>query len=157
MKRTAITLLTTLLIANGFAASSAMAAPGDNQGGPVIPHQQNGQPQRQGQGPQQGPGNGPGHQRHGQERPQQGGDRGRGEPHRQQGDRFAYHGNDFRRGHAAPKSFRGDKYRVNDWRARGLSQPPQGHYWAAINGNYVLMAATTGIITSIIMNSALSR
>ncbi|MBS0910465.1 RcnB family protein [Tatumella sp. JGM118] len=169
MKRTAITLLTTLLIANGFAASSAMAATGDNQGGQVIPHPQNGQPQ--GHGPQQGPGNGPDHQGNGQNRPQQGGnrgghdephgqqggDRGRGEPHGQQAERFAYHGNDFRRGHAAPKNFRGDKYRVNDWRARGLSQPPQGHYWAAINGNYVLMAATTGIITSIIMNSALPR
>ena len=157
MKRTTIALLTTLLIANGFSVSSAMAAPGDNQGGPVIPHPQNSQPQRQGHGPQQGPGNGPEHQGHAQDRPQHGGDRGRGEPPRQQADRFAYHGNDFRRGHAAPKRFRGDKYRVNDWRSRGLSQPPQGHYWAAINGNYVLIAATTGIITSIIMNSALSR
>ena len=167
MKRTTLTLLTTLLMTNGFAATSALAAPGDNQGTPVIPHQQNGQQQTQGHGSQQRPGNGPGQQDnhrqpggdHGGNEPhrQAGGERGQGEPHRQHADRFAYHGNDFRRGHAAPERFRGDQYRVNDWHARGLPQPPQGHYWAAIDGNYVLMAVTTGIITSIILNSALSH
>lgn len=151
MKRTTIALLTTLLITNGVGISSAMAAPGDDQGRPV-PHQQN---DHQGQGPQH-QGQGQQHQG-GQNRPQQAGDREHGQPHRQQASRFAFHGNDFRRGHAAPESYRGAQYRVNDWRARGLSQPPQGHYWANINGNYVLMAAATGIITSIILNGALSR
>ena len=151
MKRTTMALLTTLLITNGVGISSAMAAPGDDQGRPV-PHQQN---DYQGQGPQ-GQERGPQHQ-DGQNRPQQAGNRDRGQPHRQQVSRFAFHGNDFRRGHPAPESYRGAQYRVDDWRARGLSQPPQGHYWANINGNYVLMAAATGIITSIILNGALSH
>ncbi len=151
MKRTTIALLTTLLITNGVGISSAMAAPGDDQGRP-MPHQQNGHQDQNGHQQQ-----GPQHPGNGQNRPQPAGDRGHAEPRHQQAQRFAYHGNDFRRGHAVPQNYRGDQYRVNDWRARGLSQPPQGHYWANINGNYVLMAAATGIITSIILNSALSH
>ena len=115
MKRTTITLLTTLLITNGVGISSAMAAPGDDQGRPV-PHQQN---DHQGQGPQhQGQGQGQQHQG-GQNRPQQAGDREHGQPHRLQATRFAFHGNDFRRGHAAPESYRGAQYRMNEWRVRG--------------------------------------
>lgn len=148
MKRTTIALLTTLLITNGVGISSAMAAPGDDQGRPV-PHQQNGQQGPQHQGPQH---QGPQH-KGGQNR----GERGHGQPQRQQASRFAFHGNDFRKGHAAPQSYRGAQYRVNDWRSHGLSQPPRGHYWANINGNYVLMAAATGVITSIILNGALSH
>ncbi|KEA50447.1 membrane protein [Mangrovibacter sp. MFB070] len=72
-----------------------------------------------------------------------------------QGDHFAWNGHDFRRGHPAPDRFRGDDYRVNDWRDRGLPNPPSGQHWAYIDGNYVLIAAATGVITSIILNSAL--
>ncbi|MBJ7220667.1 MULTISPECIES: RcnB family protein [unclassified Brenneria] len=71
-------------------------------------------------------------------------------------DHFAWNGNDFRKGQAAPKHFRGDNYRVNDWRVRGLREPPAGQHWAYINGNYVLIAAATGIITAILLNSALN-
>lgn len=67
---------------------------------------------------------------------------------------FAWNGHDFRRGHTAPQEFRSDRYRVNDWRDRGLKEPPRGEYWSNINGNYVLIAAATGVITSIILNSA---
>ncbi|MFC3395718.1 RcnB family protein [Brenneria rubrifaciens] len=70
-------------------------------------------------------------------------------------DHFAWRGNNFRKGHPAPQRFRGDDYRVNDWRARGLGEPPAGQHWAHIDGNYVLIAATTGIITAILMNGAL--
>ncbi|RLM18623.1 hypothetical protein BIY29_17995 [Brenneria alni] len=71
-------------------------------------------------------------------------------------DHFVWGGNDFRRGHPVPQRYRGDGYRVNDWRMRGLRQPPAGHHWAYVNGNYVLIAAATGIITAILLNSALN-
>lgn len=54
-----------------------------------------------------------------------------------------------------PPRFRGDDYRVYDWHARGLQAPPPGEHWAYIDGNYVLIAAATGIITSIIMSTML--
>ncbi|MFE8116041.1 RcnB family protein [Brenneria goodwinii] len=71
-------------------------------------------------------------------------------------DHFASGGNDFRKGHQVPQRFRGNDYRVNDWRARGLREPPAGQHWAYIDGNYVLIAAATGIITAILLNSALN-
>lgn len=70
------------------------------------------------------------------------------------GDRFAWRGHDFRRGFPAPPEFRGPHYRVDDWRARGLYEPPRGEHWAFIDGNYVLVAAATGIITAILLNNA---
>lgn len=79
----------------------------------------------------------------------------RSSPHFQERDRFVARGNDFRKGHPVPQRFRGDDYRVNDWRARGLREPPAGQHWAYIDGNYVLIAAATGVIAAILMNSAL--
>lgn len=70
------------------------------------------------------------------------------------GDRFAWGGHDFRRGYPAPPEFRGPHYRVDDWRDRGLYEPPRGEHWAYIDGNYVLVAAATGIITAILLNGA---
>lgn len=75
------------------------------------------------------------------------------ESHHRAGDHFAWNGQDFRRGHAVPQDYRSDRYRVSDWHKRGLRQPPQGQHWAYINGNYVLIAAATGIITSILLNA----
>ncbi|WJY14513.1 RcnB family protein [Pectobacteriaceae bacterium CE90] len=72
-------------------------------------------------------------------------------------DHFAWKGHDFRKGRPMPSHFQGQRYRVHDWRARGLQQPPSGHYWSYIDGNYVLIAATTGVITAIILNSAVNH
>ncbi len=68
-----------------------------------------------------------------------------------------WRGNDFRKGHPAPAPFRGDEYRVRDWSDRGLPPPPEGHHWSHIDGNYVLIAAATGIITSILVSGALGH
>lgn len=76
---------------------------------------------------------------------------------RHEQDHFAWRGNDFRKGHPAPAPFRGDEYRVRDWSDRGLPPPPEGHHWSYIDGNYVLIAAATGIITSILVSGALSH
>ena len=40
-----------------------------------------------------------------------------------------------------------------DWRSRHLRRPPRGYEWREVDGNYVLAAAATGIIASIIANS----
>ncbi len=74
-----------------------------------------------------------------------------------EGSRFASYGNEFRRGHPAPVRFRGAEYQVNDWRDRGLPPPPDGQHWSYIDGNYVLIAAATGVITAIILNGALNH
>lgn len=78
----------------------------------------------------------------------------RGDRHFESRDRFAWQGHDFRRGHPVPPHFRDDDYRVSDWHARGLREPPRGEHWAYIDGNYVLIAAATGVITSILLNNA---
>lgn len=120
---------------------------------------------------QQGPGNGPqanNHQGNGDSRGPDRGDQGRGGPdsrdshdnrhqERHEQDHFAWNGHDFRRGQPAPEHFRGNDYRVNDWHNRGLPSPPRGQHWSYIDGNYVLIAAATGIITSILINGALNH
>ena len=40
-----------------------------------------------------------------------------------------------------------------DWHARHLRRPPHGYEWREVDGNYVLAAAATGIIASVIANS----
>lgn len=44
--------------------------------------------------------------------------------------------------------------RVEDWRAYHLRQPPRGYEWREVDGNYVLAAAATGIIASVIAATA---
>jgi Ni/Co efflux regulator RcnB len=40
-----------------------------------------------------------------------------------------------------------------DYREHHLRKPPRGHEWRQVDGNYVLAATVTGIISSIIANS----
>jgi Ni/Co efflux regulator RcnB len=45
------------------------------------------------------------------------------------------------------------RYVVNDWQARGLRTPPRGYRWVRENnnsGDYLLIAAATGLIASIL-------
>ncbi|MTD39667.1 hypothetical protein GIX45_13805 [Erwinia sp. CPCC 100877] len=72
-------------------------------------------------------------------------------------DHFAWNGHDFRKGKPLPHGFRDDRYRVSDWRGRGLPAPPSGHHWSYIDGNYVLIAAATGVVASILLSGALNR
>jgi len=59
----------------------------------------------------------------------------------------------FRRGDHMPRHYRGHSYRVHNWSTYGLSYPPRGHYWVQVDNDFVLIAAATGIITSIILNN----
>ncbi|MFP1760483.1 RcnB family protein [Lonsdalea quercina] len=149
MKKITLAMVMTVFTASSLLSTVSSAAGPDHQDGKQW---------------QQGPGS----QQHGGHDGNRGGQAnrgGHGEPGRQQshvqrgGDRdhFVSHGHDFRRGKPAPARYRGNDYRVNDWRARGLRQPPSGQHWAYIDGNYVLIAAATGVITSIILNSALQH
>jgi Ni/Co efflux regulator RcnB len=38
-----------------------------------------------------------------------------------------------------------------DYRGRHLRKPPRGYEWREVDGNYVLAAAATGLIASIIL------
>ena len=39
-----------------------------------------------------------------------------------------------------------------DWHSRHLRHPPRGYEWRQVDGNYVLAAAATGLIASVIAN-----
>jgi Ni/Co efflux regulator RcnB len=59
----------------------------------------------------------------------------------------------WRRGERISRNEWGQYQRV-DWRRHHLRQPPRGYEWRQSNdGNYVLAAAATGLIASIIANS----
>jgi Ni/Co efflux regulator RcnB len=45
------------------------------------------------------------------------------------------------------------RYQRVDWRHHHLRRPPRGYEWREVDGNYVLAAAATGLIASIIANS----
>jgi len=107
-----------------------------------------------------GPGNGPGHDRgrdrgpHGHDAPQgHGGPPGRDDHHGRHDyghDRAPHHG--WRKGgHIADNYYRDDRYWVRDWHSRHLPEPPRGHRWLQVDGDYVLAAVATGVITAIIL------
>ena len=80
-------------------------------------------------------------------------DRDRGGDHHDQGGRGDFHRHaEWRKGyHMRQEDWsRGQQI---DWRSRHLRRPPRGYEWREVDGNYVLAAAATGIIASIIANS----
>lgn len=54
-------------------------------------------------------------------------------------------------GHIADHYYRDDRYWVRDWHSRRLPEPPHGHRWLDIDGDYVLAAVATGVITAIVL------
>jgi Ni/Co efflux regulator RcnB len=57
----------------------------------------------------------------------------------------------YRRGGRVPVDYRGGHYVVNDWRGNHLRQPPRGYHWVrSDNGDFLLVAVSTGIIASIL-------
>lgn len=60
----------------------------------------------------------------------------------------------YKKGGHMPAQYRGSSYVVTDWRARHLRQPPRGYHWVrSDNGDFLLVAITTGVISSIIANA----
>ncbi|MCA1175749.1 MULTISPECIES: RcnB family protein [unclassified Pantoea] len=155
MKKTTLSLIASLIACSTLFSSVSWAdGPGDQR------WQQHGGDQHQdhGRGPDHGGDRGPDHGNN------RGPDRGpdhhdryadhRGPDGHHDGDHFAWNGHDFRRGHPMPPEYRGPHYRVDDWRERRLPEPPRGEYWSYVDGNYVLIAAATGVITSLLLNGA---
>ncbi len=133
----------------GAAALALMAGPALAQPGPEQGHDQHGGQQHdQGHGPQGGPGD------HG---PQGGpGDHG------PQGGPNNYHHEDYHHGPSGPHGqwARGDHFngtrRViphGDWNRYHLHTPPPGYEWVNYNGQFIMIAITSGIIASIIAGS----
>lgn len=56
----------------------------------------------------------------------------------------------WRRGAYVPAAYRG--FYVQDWGYYGLRPPPPGYRWIYADGNFVLMAAATGLIADLVMN-----
>jgi len=52
---------------------------------------------------------------------------------------------------------RGERYDghryVLDWRRHHLRQPPRGYEWVNVNGQFLLIAITTGVIADILLNA----
>lgn len=90
---------------------------------------------------------------HRQDKSQRGHDRGRNG--HDQGRHAMYdrgrHEGWYKKGGHVPREYRGGSYVVTDWRVRHLRQPPRGyHYVRSDNGDFLLVAISTGIIISIL-------
>ena len=82
-----------------------------------------------------------------------GGDRGYGD--RGGGPRGAAYGYGRRRWSRGERIDRGEwgRYERVDWRRHHLRRPPPGYEWRYADGQYILAAAATGLIASIIAGS----
>ncbi|MBB6245817.1 RcnB family protein [Rhodanobacter sp. A1T4] len=57
----------------------------------------------------------------------------------------------YRQGGRVPDDYRHGNYIVSDWHREHLRPPPRGyHYVRSDNGDFLLVAVTTGVIASII-------
>jgi Ni/Co efflux regulator RcnB len=63
------------------------------------------------------------------------------------------HHNEWKRGYHMNRNDWGRGQRV-DYRRYHLNAPPRGYEWRQVDGNYVMAAAATGIIASVIAASA---
>ena len=160
MKKTTFTLIASLLTCSTLFSQVSLADDHDDGQRKPVPHQ-NSDKRPDNRGPDQNRDRG--NNRHDDKKPHDMGNNRhdednnhRGRESRNDRDHFAWQGHDFRRGHPVPQEYRGDHYRVADWHERGLREPPRGYHWANIDGNYVLIAAATGVITALVLNSALN-
>jgi len=59
----------------------------------------------------------------------------------------------YRRGGYLPVEYRSTRYVVYDWRADHLREPPRGYRWVrSDNGDFLLVAITTGVIVDLLLN-----
>lgn len=65
--------------------------------------------------------------------------------------RYNAHRPHFYRGGHLPHEYRGRQHVVQNWQQHHLYAPPQGHQWMQVNGDYLLIAAATGIIASLLL------
>jgi Ni/Co efflux regulator RcnB len=59
----------------------------------------------------------------------------------------------YHKGGAVPTEYRDHRYVVDNWRDYHLREPPHGYQWVrSDNGEFLLVAVTTGIIADIMLN-----
>jgi len=52
-----------------------------------------------------------------------------------------------------PNDYRDNRYVVSDWRTEHLREPPRGYHWVrSDNGDFLLVAVATGVISSILLS-----
>jgi len=79
----------------------------------------------------------------------------RGEGDREHGDARAMGntgGHNWHKGDRMPEQYRRNEYVVGDWRSHQLREPPRGYHWVNDNGDFVLVAITSGIIADLVLN-----
>lgn len=62
-----------------------------------------------------------------------------------------HYGPRWQRGQYLPREYRGGRYIVVQHNPR-LYQPPRGHHWVQVNGEFLLVAAATGLIAHAILS-----
>jgi len=81
-------------------------------------------------------------------------DYGRGgpPPHGPGGPNHGWRGQSwYKQGGRLPPGYRGGHYVVSDWRGNHLPPPRRGYHWVrSDDGDFVMVAITTGVIASII-------
>lgn len=60
----------------------------------------------------------------------------------------------WKRGERVSRQYQHRRHVVNDYRRHNLSAPPRGHQWVQADNDFLLVAAATGIIASIIAASS---
>ena len=86
------------------------------------------------------------------QRPEPNRDHGRPVPQRGERGRGAGPDHNFYRGGRLPSQYHQSQYVVSDWRGHHLRQPPRGYHWVQSGNDFLLVAITTGIIASILLN-----
>lgn len=61
-------------------------------------------------------------------------------------------GPQLRRGGYLPYTYRQPAYVVRDWRAYHLHAPARGQQWVRVGTDFVLVAAATGLIASLVLS-----
>lgn len=65
--------------------------------------------------------------------------------------RIVHKGPRWSRGHYVPHEYRQSRYVVRHHNPH-LYAPPRGHHWIQVNGDFLLVAAATGLIAHAILN-----
>ncbi|MGC4397302.1 RcnB family protein [Hydrogenophaga sp. T2] len=65
--------------------------------------------------------------------------------------RIVHPGPRWARGHYVPPEYRHGRYVVRHHHPR-LYTPPRGHHWIQVNGDFLLVAAATGLIAHVLLN-----
>lgn len=65
----------------------------------------------------------------------------------------------YKKGGRLPPAYRGRSYAVTNWHShRRLYAPPRGYHWVrSNNGDYLLVAVTTGVIAGIVAAAVAGR